>query len=427
MKNVFRSLVVSFLALFAGVAAAQPPQPQSGPFPQAQLDAMLAPIALYPDSLLSQVLMAASYPRDVADAARWSHERPGLAGAEAVRAAQDAPWDPSVVSLVAFPQILAMMAQRPEWTDDLGRAFVSQSREVMDTVQQLRARADAAGTLQSNEQMVVERQGYDYVIEPASPEVVYVPYYDPRYAYGRWWWADYPPVYWNPWPGYSYAYGYGGLGWGYGITIGSGFWFSSLDWRHRYAYYSQHRPWYHRGDFRHGDRWRHDGTRRWTNYDGRPRDGSRDGRWRDGQRDGQRDRPRNQVTRPPAPVYSNSAVPGQRPTYRSERDAPPVTRGDATAIRREPVQGAPVMQQRVAPQDVQQQRAASVERPVRQRVERAPVERAAPVERVAPVQRAAPERAPRAERAAPERARESSDRDSADRNPAERGSRSMQR
>jgi hypothetical protein len=409
MKKLLNSLLVSLLTLFAAEVAAQAPEPNRGPFPQAQLDAMLAPIALYPDSLLSQVLMAASYPRDVADAARWSRENSGLQGAEAVRAVQDAPWDPSVVSLVAFPQVLAMMAERPQWTEDLGAAFVGQPREVMDTVQQLRARADAAGTLRSSDHMLVDRRGYDYVIEPSSPETVYVPYYDPRQAYGNWWWPDSPPVYWNPWPGYSYAFGYGGLGWGYGIAIGSGFWFSALDWPHRYVYYSHHRPWYHHGSYRGGDRWRHDGNRRWANNDGRSRDGGRDGRYRDGNRDRGT---RTQVTRPVAPTYSTQGVPRARPTYRNER---PEVRNDASALQRAPTQGAPVMQQRVAP-TAQQRTAPAVQ------------ERAAPV-----VQQraAAPVRAERAERAAPERAAPERTREAPSReapsNPAERGSRSMQR
>ena len=439
MKKLLRSLLVSLL-VFTGAAAAQAPE-QRGPFPQAQLDAMLAPIALYPDSLLSQVLMAASYPGDVADAARWSRENPGLRGAEAVRAVQEAPWDPSVVSLVAFPQILAMMAERPQWVEDLGAAFVGQSREVMDTVQQLRARADAAGTLQGNDQMLVERRGQDYLIEPASAETVHVPYYDPRYAYGDWWWPNTPPVYWNAWPGYNFAFGYGGLGWGYGINVGPGFWFSALDWPRRYVRYGHHRPWYHHGHYRNGDRWRHDGNRRWAGHDGRWRDGSRDGRWRDGNRDarwrdgnqdgrwrdgnrdGRRDADRDrgtrsQVTRPVAPAYSsNPGVTRARPTYRNEREPrtePRIEqRLDATAVQRSHSPGTPAMQQRAAaPAPVQRSSA--------------PVQRSAPApaqqQRSAPAERSErPARSERAERSAPERSRESSS------NPAERGSRSMQR
>ncbi len=371
MKTLFRWFVLWILALFAAAAHAEAPQTRRGPFPQAQLDAMLAPIALYPDALLSQVLMAASYPRDVVDAARWSREHSGLQGEEAVRAVHDAPWDPSVLSLVAFPQILALMADRAQWTEDLGQAFMGQPREVMDTVQQLRARADAAGTLKTNDQVLVERQGYDYVIEPASPEVVHVPYYDPRSAYGAWWWPDLQPMYWGPWPSYA-------------IAIGSGFWFGALDWPHRYVYYRS-RPWYYHGrDYRHGERWRHDGNRHWA--------GSNDGRSRDGQRDrGQR----TAVTRPAAPSYSPNAMPRTRPTYRNERTE---TNAEVRnpAYRAAPVQGT-----------------APVER-------RAPVERAA-VERAPSVPQAArAERPARTERAAPEPREAPS-------NPAERGARSMTR
>jgi hypothetical protein len=427
MKKLLHSFLICLLTLFAVEAAAQAPEPNRGPFPQAQLDAMLAPIALYPDSLLSQVMMAASYPRDVAEAARWSRENPELRGAEAVSAVQNSSWDPSVVSLAAFPQILAMMAERPQWTEDLGAAFVGQQREVMDTVQQLRARADAAGTLKSDDHMLVDRRGYDYAIEPASPETMYVPYYDPRQAYGNWQWPDAPPVYWNPWPGYSYAYGYDGLGWGYGITVGPGFWFGALDWPHRYVHYSSYRPWYHRGNFHGGDRWHHDGSQRWANNDGRSRAGYRD-------RDAYRDRGmRNQVTRPAAAVPSTLGASRARPTYRDQRELRTEPRIDAATVQRSWSPGTPAMQQRAAapversaptsvqryaPGPAQRHAPAPVQRsaPVpMQRSAAAPVQRSAP----APVQRVAPTSRPeRAERSAP--AREPA-------NHAERGSRSMQR
>ena len=308
MKQLMRMMWVAVLVLFAGAAAAQYREAPRGAFSQAELDQMLAPIALYPDALLSQLLTASTYPRDVAEAASWSRVNSGVRGETAVRLVENEPWDPSVIALVAFPQVLAMMDERRDWTERLGDAFIAQPNQVMDTVQELRARADAAGTLTSGEEIVVQRQGRDYVIESPTPEVMYVPYYDPRVAYGTWWWPEYQPIYWNPWPGYSWRHGYRGLGWGYGITLGSGFHLSYFDWPRRYVRYSSYRPWYYHGrDWRPGVRWAVNhthrervGDRRWgrdVNRDGRRdgrdwnRDGRRDGREvnRDVNRDGRRD------------------------------------------------------------------------------------------------------------------------------------------
>src|SRR2546425_10904675 len=167
-------------------AAPIPPLPQqhvpkqSRPaFTQQELDQMLAPIALYPDSLLSQILMASTYPLEVVEAARWSKANRGMKGEEAVKAVEQRDWDPSVKSLAAFPQVLAMMDQQLEWTARLGDVFVAQEPQVMETVQSLRQKAYAAGNLRSTQQASVYQQGDALAIEPASPEMVYVPYYDP--------------------------------------------------------------------------------------------------------------------------------------------------------------------------------------------------------------------------------------------------------
>src|SRR6266568_4498220 len=232
-EHAFRPLLV--LLLSASVAFAQtPPAPRRAAATQQELDQMLAPIALYPDSLLSQIFMASTYPLEVVEAARWSRANPGLKGQEAVAAVEPKDWDPSVKSLTAFPQVLAMMDQQLEWTARLGDVFIAQEPQVMETVQSLRQKAYAAGNLRSNEQAYVVQQGEALAIEPATPQVVYVPYYDPRVAYGSWWWPAYPPVYWAPWPGY-YAYPGFAFAWGGGIRVGSGFFFSSCDWRARHV------------------------------------------------------------------------------------------------------------------------------------------------------------------------------------------------
>ncbi len=214
-----------------------PPQPQ---FSQQELDQMLAPIALYPDALLSQVLMAATYPLEVVQAARWSRANPDLKGDQAVKAAQQNGWDPSVISLTAFPQILGMMDEKLEWTERLGDAFLEQQPQVMDTVQSLRQKAMAAGNLQSNDQVQVNQQAQQgqtvIVIQQAAPQVVYVPYYNPTVVYGPWWWDAYPPVYWNPWPGYYSRPGYSsGFYVGVGISVGGGFFFGNFDWHQRHV------------------------------------------------------------------------------------------------------------------------------------------------------------------------------------------------
>src|SRR2546422_8365750 len=239
MKTFIRYALKQLLVLLvsASVAFAQtPPAQRSAAAAQPELDQMLAPIALYPDSLLSQIFMASTYPLEVVEAARWSKANPNLKGQQAVQAVAENTWDPSVKSLVAFPQILKMMDEKLNWMERLGDAFLAQQQEVMDTVQSLRQKASDAGNLTSNDQIRVDQQGPSIVVEPANPQVVYVPYYDPLVMYGPWWWPAYPPVYWAPWPGYFVGPGFGvGFVWGVGVTVGAGFFFGAFDWPHRHV------------------------------------------------------------------------------------------------------------------------------------------------------------------------------------------------
>lgn len=216
------------------LAQGRAPAPATAAYTQEELDRMLAPIALYPDPLLSQILMAATYPLEIVEAARWSRANPGLIGDQAVRAVDAHDWDPSVKSLVAFPQVLAMMDQKLEWTEQLGDAFLTQAAQLMDSVQNLRRAAYAAGNLRSTEQLRVRPDGPQIIVEPFDPRLVYVPYYDPFVAYGRWWWPA-PPVYWSPWPGYYAPPGYSVFAWGSGIPVASGFFFAAFDWPRRQA------------------------------------------------------------------------------------------------------------------------------------------------------------------------------------------------
>lgn len=253
-----------------------------------QLDQMLAPVALYPDALLSQVLMACTYPSNVADAAAWSAAHPKTQGDDAVKQVSSQPWDPSVQSLVAFPQVLAQMKQQPEWVQNVGDAFLAQPDDVMASVQRLRAQAQKAGNLKSNDQqkVVVEQAppsssaGTTVIqIEPSNPQVVYVPTYNPTVVYGTWAYPSYPPPYWPPPPGYAYPVASGlaaGLAFGAGIAISNSLW-GGFDWGHndvninvnRYNNINvNHRisgngnvGWNHNPDFRRGTPYRDNGSR----------------------------------------------------------------------------------------------------------------------------------------------------------------------
>jgi len=190
-----------------------------------QLDSLTAPIALYPDALLAQVLMAATFPQDVEAAAAWSKANAKLQGDDAVKAVASEPWDPSVQSLVAFPQVLATMASKPDWVSQLGDAFLAQPNDVMDSVQRLRKQAQAAGNLKTSSQQKVVVEQSTIQIVPANPQVVYVPTYNPTVVYGTWPYPAYPPVYVPPPPGYAIATGFAtGLAFGAGVAVANSLW-----------------------------------------------------------------------------------------------------------------------------------------------------------------------------------------------------------
>ena len=195
-----------------------------------QLDSLTASVALYPDALLAQVLMASTFPQDIAAAAAWSRANPNIKGDDAVRAVANEPWDPSVQSLVAFPQVLATMASKPDWVAQLGNAFLAQPDDVMDSVQRLRRQAQQAGNLKTSEQQKVIVEQSTIQIVPANPQVVYVPTYNPTVVYGTWPYPAYPPVYVPPPPGYAAASGLAaGLAFGVGVAITSALW-SDVNW-----------------------------------------------------------------------------------------------------------------------------------------------------------------------------------------------------
>jgi Protein of unknown function (DUF3300) len=227
------------------LAIALPPvvSAQSGDasFSKEKLDQLTAQIALYPDALMSQVLMASTYPADVVEAAKWSRAHADSKGDDAVKMVENEPWDPSVQSLVAFPQVIIMMGEKPEWVRDLGDAFLAQPEDVMDSVQRLRAQAQKAGNLKSNDQMKVSVETPPppesttvvsqaapqqvIVIQPAQPEVVYVPQYNPAVVYGVWPYPAYPPYYIPTPPGYWFSAAVvTGIAWGVGIGVRNALW-----------------------------------------------------------------------------------------------------------------------------------------------------------------------------------------------------------
>lgn len=219
-RHTFALLMVLLLGVPTGLNAQQ--GESASALKQEQLDQLLAPIALYPDSLISQILMASTYPLEVVQAERFVTQNKDLKGDALTKALEQQRWDPSVKSLTNFPQVLAMMSEKLDWTQNLGDAFLAQQNAVMATIQNLRAKARAAGNLETTGQQKVIVEEKVIRIEPASPQIVYVPTYNPTVVYGAWPYPAYPPYYYYP-PGYAapasaYAFTAGvvlGAAWGY--------------------------------------------------------------------------------------------------------------------------------------------------------------------------------------------------------------------
>jgi hypothetical protein len=224
-----------------------------------QLQQLVAPIALYPDSLVAQILAASTFPEQVVEADRWVQAHPDLKGADLGKAVDQQPWDPSVKALAAFPSVLGNMDKNLSWTSSLGDAYYNQQPDVMNAVQVMRRKAQEAGNLKSTPQQTVTEQDSDIDIAPADPDVVYVPAYNPWLVYGypvvAWpGWYPYPGI-WFGGPYLSFGVGFG-IGWFGGFGWGWGHW--GFDWRNHYAmynggrYYSGSRTFYNRGAFARG-------------------------------------------------------------------------------------------------------------------------------------------------------------------------------
>jgi hypothetical protein len=240
----------------------QLPTPPAQQSPQ-ELQQLVAPIALYPDALVAQILAASTYPAEIVEADRWIQSHSNLEGEGLAKEVDKQPWDPSVKALTQFPSVLENMDKNLSWTSSLGDAYANQQQDVTDAVQAMRQQARKAGHLDSNEQEKVTTQGSTIVIEPANPDVVYVPAYDPWLVYG-----DPIVAYpgWYPVPGIFL----GGVGTGFGVGFGVGFfggygwgWHHwGYDWHGRTAIYnhntyiSHSRTIINRNNFNHGSAFR---------------------------------------------------------------------------------------------------------------------------------------------------------------------------
>jgi hypothetical protein len=247
--------------------APPPPQapPQGAPAPPytqgtpEQLQQLVAPIALYPDSLVAQILAASTFPEQIVEADRWVQDHQDLKGDALGQAVDQQPWDPSVKALTAFPSVLGNMDKNLSWTSSLGDAYYNQQQDVMDAVQVMRERAEKAGDLKTTPQQTVSTQGSTIVVQPADPQVVYVPAYDPWMAYGD-------PIGawpgWYPYPGIWYGGPYLSFGMGFGIGYFGGFGWGwnhwGFNWGGRYAtfgggrYYSRSNTFYNRSSINRG-------------------------------------------------------------------------------------------------------------------------------------------------------------------------------
>jgi uncharacterized membrane protein YgcG len=212
----------------------QQQQPPAPTFKPEELDQIVAPIALFPDSLLAQIFMASTYPLEIVEAARWSKENPKVTGDALSAAMEKQSWDPAVKSLTAFPDVITMMSDKLDWTQKLGDAFLAQQKDVMDAVQRLRAKAQKEGNLKSSKEQTVKTEPAPagstaasttiITIEPSDPQVVYVPQYNPTVVYGAWPYPAYPPYPVYP-PGAAF------FSFSVGVAVGSALW-GGCNWGH---------------------------------------------------------------------------------------------------------------------------------------------------------------------------------------------------
>ena len=260
-------MMIAMLFIPPGIPAQDLEQPeQTDRFGKEELDQMLAPIALYPDSLIAQILMASTYPLEVVQAERWMQQNKTLTGDALDDALKEKSWDPSIKSLCHFPDVLFAMSDKLDQTSKLGDAFLDQKDDVMATIQDLRQKAETQGNLKTTKEQKVIHEEDAIRIEPADQRVVYVPVYDPLYVYGPWWYPAYPPYYWYYPPGVIITGGFISFGPRFFIGIDWFAW-SWFDWHRHYIYIDVHKARrFHRfPDRQYSDQrffWRHDPVHR---------------------------------------------------------------------------------------------------------------------------------------------------------------------
>jgi len=249
-KNILSAFLVGTLLISAGYIANVSAQEQTSysaeqkEYTEAELAQLLAPIALYPDSLLTHILIASTYPLEVVDAERWRSGIGDLKPEEIESRSQDKNWDPSVKALLHFPTVLEKLSSELNWMQQLGDVFLEDEAAVLASIQSLRQKADDVGNLAQMDNVKIVREENVIIIEPARTEVVYVPYYDTRVVYGDWHWTHYPPVYWH-FPR-RYAYYNGPYYWNSGVHISVGFYFSAFHWHKRHIVINHHHNhWHH--------------------------------------------------------------------------------------------------------------------------------------------------------------------------------------
>jgi len=249
MKNfifVF-SFIFSILVSFSGFSQ-QDYQQEKLQFSEAELAQMLAPIALYPDSLLTHILISSTYPIEIVEAHRWLKKNDKLNSTQIAELIENFDWDASVKALVPFEQILSRLSDDLSWMQQLGDAFLQDEARVLESIQALREQAKLAGNLGKMDNMDVSYEDNNIIIESREKEVVYVPYYDTRMVYGSWYWSSYPPVYWTPYHR-AYVNHYNPFYWHSGIHISFNYFFNTFHWHKRHVIvvnpYKSHHRYYH--------------------------------------------------------------------------------------------------------------------------------------------------------------------------------------
>ena len=262
IRNVLMALSMLLMAVVASpsVHAQQHLAQEEVILSQAEIDQILAPIALYPDSLLTHILIASTYPLEVVQANRWVQENSNLNSDQILRRAEERNWDPSIQALTAFPDLLQRMSDNLEWTQILGDTFLYDEEYVLRSIQNLRHKAYEYGSLDNLRRIRVVTDGNYIILEPFDHDVVYVPYYDVAAVYGPWLWHEYPPV------NLGFGYHYRGLSfiWGKRIRVGSRISFTAFSWKKRYVVRSNRSHFYRKSYVKRKQILSHFSSKRWV-------------------------------------------------------------------------------------------------------------------------------------------------------------------